>query len=81
MPLFLYLPLLLEDLHLFAQAAQLFFLLGGEPFPLSGVDLGLVYPLTQRLGGDVQIAGDLRYWIPLSEERTSLRASSLNSGE
>ena len=65
MPLFLDLALLLEGLHLFAQAAQLFFLQGGEPLALSDVDLGLVDPLTQRLGGDVQIAGFLRYGILL----------------
>jgi hypothetical protein len=31
------------------QTTQLFFLLGGEPFSLSGIDLGLVDPLAQRL--------------------------------
>jgi hypothetical protein len=58
--------LLLEDLHLFAQTAQLFFLHCGEPIALSSVDLCLVDPLlAQCLGGDLQSAGYLRYGILL----------------
>ena len=47
------------------QAAQLFFLLRGEPIALSGVYLRLVDPLAQRLGRDIQIAGYLRYELLL----------------
>jgi hypothetical protein len=39
--------------------------LGGEPFALSGVDLGLVDPFPKRLGRDIQIASYLRHWIAL----------------
>jgi hypothetical protein len=39
--------------------------LSGEPFALSGVDLGLVDPFPKRLGRDIQIASYLRHWIAL----------------
>src|SRR4051794_18912028 len=66
MPLFLSLMLLLKDLYLLAQTAQLFFLHCGEPIGLSSVDLCLVdlFP-AQCLGGDVQSADYLRYGILL----------------
>src|SRR5688572_22626796 len=79
---FWYLPLLLENLHLFAQAAQLFFLFGSEPIALSSVDFGLVDPLTQRLGAETfRSRAIFATGYFSSQEWTSRMASSLNSGE
>jgi len=51
--------LLLEDPILSPEVSEFFAFLGGEAFPLAGVDLGLLGPLPQRLGRYVKLSSYL----------------------
>jgi len=50
---------LFEDAVLSPETAQLLAFFRREPFPLPGVDPGLLDPLPQRLGRHAEFAGGL----------------------